>query len=72
VQFPNKLAYLSAQTRLTFDKEERGFTALAFSPCGKRLVAVATDNYHTVYVWDWRKKRKLHSSRGQMGDPPQV
>lgn len=64
--------YASAQTRLSFDKEDRGFTALAFSPCGKRLAAVATDNYHTVYVWDWRKKRKLSSSRGQMGDPPQV
>jgi len=58
--------------RLRFDKEDRGFTALAFSPCGKRLAAVATDNYHTVYVYDWRKQRKLSSSRGQMGDPPQV
>ena len=30
------------------------------------------DNYHTVYVYDWRKSRELCSGRGQMGDPPQV
>lgn len=58
--------------RLPFDKDARGFCALAFSPTGTRLVAVAQDNYHSVYVYDWRKKRELFSGRGTMGDPPQV
>ncbi len=30
------------------------------------------DNYHTVYIYDWRKKREICSGRGQMGDPPQA
>ncbi|GAX82495.1 hypothetical protein CEUSTIGMA_g9922.t1 [Chlamydomonas eustigma] len=59
-------------TRLKFDKEARGFCALGFNPSGTRLAAVAMDNYHSVYVYDWRKKRELSSGRGQMGDPPQV
>ncbi|KAJ9506292.1 hypothetical protein QJQ45_013870, partial [Haematococcus lacustris] len=58
--------------RLKFDKEARGITALAFSPTGTRLAAVATDNQHTVYVYDWRKARLLSSGKGQMGDPPQA
>lgn len=45
---------------------------MAFNPSGTRLAFVAMDNYHTVYVYDWRKKRELSSGRGQMGDPPQV
>ena len=63
---------MAVQVRLNFDKGDRGFTALAFSPDGKRLVAVATDNGHTVYVYDWRKQRQLFSMRGQLGEPPQV
>ncbi len=58
--------------KIKFDKSDRGFTALAFSPDGTKLVAVATDNHHTVYVYDWRKQRKLSEGKGQMGDPPQV
>ncbi|KAF5831718.1 WD40-repeat-containing domain protein [Dunaliella salina] len=58
--------------RLRFDKDVRGFTALAFSPSGKHLVAVALDNYHTVSVFDWRNKKEVSSGRGQTGDPPQV
>jgi microtubule-associated protein-like 6 len=59
-------------TKIQFDKDARGFCALAFNPSGTRLVAVAQDNYHSVYIYDWRKKRELSSGRGQMGDPPQV
>ena len=69
---PDGPAAASEVTRLEFDKEARGFCALGFSPSGTRLAAVAMDNYHTVYVYDWRKKRELCSGRGQMGDPPQV
>ena len=53
-------------------QDARGFCAMAFNPSGTRLAFVAMDNYHTVYVYDWRKKRELSSGRGQMGDPPQV
>mmetsp|Transcript_34365 Transcript_34365/g.76299 ORF Transcript_34365/g.76299 Transcript_34365/m.76299 type:complete len:1172 (-) Transcript_34365:306-3821(-) len=69
---PDGPAAASEITRIQFDKDARGFCALAFSPSGTRLVAVAMDNYHTVYVYDWRKNRELCAGRGQMGDPPQV
>ncbi|KXZ42689.1 hypothetical protein GPECTOR_124g489 [Gonium pectorale] len=58
--------------RLDFRKEDRGFSALGFSPDGVFLTAVATDNAHTVYVYDWRRGRMVSSGRGQVGDPPQV
>lgn len=54
------------------DKEDRGFSALGFSPDGVYLTAVANDNSHTVYVYDWRRSRLVDSGKGQMGDPPQV
>lgn len=37
-----------------------------------RLVVVAMDTGHSVYVYDWRKKRQVGGGRGHMGDPPQV
>ncbi|GLC69071.1 hypothetical protein PLESTF_000783800 [Pleodorina starrii] len=58
--------------RLSFMKEDRGFSALGFSHDGVHLAAVATDNAHTVYVYDWRRNRLESSGKGQMGDPPQV
>jgi microtubule-associated protein-like 6 len=59
--------------RLPHGKPDRGFWALGFSPDGVYLTAVATDNAHTVYVYDWRQQRlDGPSGRGQMGDPPQV
>lgn len=62
----------SELVRIQFDKEARGITAMAFSPDGTLLVAVATDNYHSLYIYDWRRQRLQGSGRGQMGDPPQV
>ncbi|GIL71076.1 hypothetical protein Vretimale_17844 [Volvox reticuliferus] len=58
--------------RLSFRKEDRGFSALGFSPDGVYLAAVANDNSHTVYVYDWRRNRQDGAAKGQMGDPPQV
>ncbi|GFR42918.1 hypothetical protein Agub_g3918, partial [Astrephomene gubernaculifera] len=58
--------------RLAHRKEDRGFSALGFSADGAHLAAVANDNAHTVYVYDWRRGRMEGSGRGQMGDPPQV
>lgn len=49
-----------------------GIVALGFSPDGIHLTAVASDNAHTVYVYDWRRQRLVESGRGQNGDPPQV
>eukprot|EP00798_Chlamydomonas_sp_ICE-L_P030392 gene30392-35400_t len=62
----------AAQSRQISSKEDAGFCALAFSPSGTRLACVAMDNYHSVYVYDWRKQRVLSNGRGQSGDPPQV
>ena len=35
----------------------RGVTACSFSPDGAKLVCICTDNNHTMYIWDWRKKK---------------
>lgn len=58
--------------RIQFEKEDRGILSLSFSPNGKKLVCIAMDNSHTVYVFDWRKGEKLSESKGFTGEPPQV
>lgn len=58
--------------RIEFDKEARGIIALGFSADGTKLAAVGSDNYHTVYVYDWRRQKCKSSGRGAMGKPPQV
>ena len=35
----------------------RGVTALCFSPDGTKLVCICTDNNHTMYIWDWKRKK---------------
>lgn len=35
----------------------RGITACCFSPDGTKLVCICTDNQHTMYIWDWKRKR---------------
>jgi hypothetical protein len=50
----------------------RYVVALAFSPCGTRLVAVTGDNRHTVTMFDWQKKTAVFSGNGHNGQPPQV
>jgi len=37
--------------------------ALAFSPCGARLVALGGDSHNTLVVWDWRAKTPLFGTR---------
>lgn len=49
-----------------------GIIALGFSPDGIHLTAVASDNAHSVYVYDWRRGKLVESGRGHNGDPPQV
>eukprot|EP00198_Chlamydomonas_reinhardtii_P000535 XP_001689870.1 predicted protein [Chlamydomonas reinhardtii] len=47
--------------------------ALAFSPDGSRLAAVATDNSHCLHLWDWARARPLCQPRkSQPGAPPAV
>lgn len=60
-------------TKLQLDKELRGIVALGFSPDGNLLAGVATDNNHTVSIWDWRNGwRLVGEGKGGMGEPPQV
>jgi hypothetical protein len=59
--------------KLQLDKEMRDIVALGFSPSGSLLAGVATDNSHTVSVWDWRNGwRLVGEGKGCMGEPPQV
>jgi len=49
--------------------------AVAFSPCGTRLVVVTGDKDHTVHVYDWARPdgpRLLFSAPGRHGEPGQV
>ena len=46
--------------------------ALAFSPDGRFLVAVALDNVHSVMVFDWRCGTVISQGRGFAGEPPQA
>jgi microtubule-associated protein-like 6 len=63
----------SLLAKLQLDKEMRGIVALGFSPDGSLLAGVATDNSHTVSVWDWRNGwRLMGEGKGCMGEPPQV
>jgi len=48
----------------------RGVGALAFTPDGKRLAAVCTDNNHTLYLWDWSRRKVLMERRTYNGTPP--
>jgi echinoderm microtubule-associated protein-like 6 len=50
----------------------RGVGALAFSPDGRLLVAVALDNVHSVIVLDWRSGNIISEGRGFAGEPPQA
>lgn len=58
--------------RIEFGKSARGIQTLAFSPCGRFLTCVATDNQHTVYVYDWARGKVLSEGMGFSGEPPQV
>ncbi|KAK9828859.1 hypothetical protein WJX72_002429 [[Myrmecia] bisecta] len=61
------------QRCLYHEEGSRGITALAF--CGGKgrwLTTVATDNQHTVRVWDWSVGRVVAQGPGYQGAPPQV
>lgn len=58
--------------RIELEKDYRGIGALAFSPDGRLLVAVALDNVHSVMVFDWRAGVAVSEGRGFTGEPPQV
>eukprot|EP00854_Cymbomonas_tetramitiformis_P005597 gene5597-6783_t len=57
---------------LPFDPSARGILAVAFSPDGRTLVTVSSDNQHTVCVWDWISGALLCEGKGAPGEPPQA
>mmetsp|Transcript_32689 Transcript_32689/g.92738 ORF Transcript_32689/g.92738 Transcript_32689/m.92738 type:complete len:986 (+) Transcript_32689:227-3184(+) len=52
---------------IEFPKADRGITAVGFSPCGKKLVTVAMDNSHTMYIWNIGKGCKKVQRQGEDG-----
>lgn len=46
--------------------------AVTFSPDGNRIAAVATDDAHTMFIWEWNKKIVLYNNKTQPGKPPAV
>ena len=58
--------------RLTHEGDERSIIAMAYSPDGRRLLTVTTDNNHTVHLWDLKSGRLLSVRKGKNGVPPQV
>jgi microtubule-associated protein-like 6 len=58
--------------RVDYEEGMRAIVATAFSPDGRYLSAVATDNNHTIYVHDWQKGKLVFTGRGAVGEPPQV
>jgi len=48
----------------------RGITACCFSPDGSKLACIATDNNHTMYLWDWRRGQLLMERKTAPGTPP--
>eukprot|EP00736_Rhodelphis_marinus_P002340 Rmarinus@m.17215 len=50
----------------------RGIVCCCFSADGEYVVTVGMDNYHTVYVWNWKKGVVVAEGKGQNGTPPQV
>lgn len=45
---------------------------MGFSGDGQRLVVVAGDNRHTVFIYHWQSKTLIYNSNGHNGQPPQV
>lgn len=45
---------------------------MGFSGDGQRLVVVAGDNRHSVFVYHWSSKTLIFNSSGHNGQPPQV
>ena len=58
--------------RLALDRACRSVNVCQFSPDGKYLVAVGTDNSHTVHVFDWRRGELLATGNGYQADPCKV
>lgn len=50
----------------------RGIQAVCFSSSGGKLATIATDNSHSLFIWDWIKARKLMERKSQPGAPPTV
>jgi WD40 repeat protein len=51
---------------------DRGICSVAFSSCGKYLVAIGMDDYHSIAVWDWASDTMLAENQAQHGTAPQI
>ena len=58
--------------RLTLDRACRSVCVVQFSPDGRYLVAIGTDNSHTVHVFDWRTGDLLGTGKGYQAEPTKV
>lgn len=58
--------------RIDYEEGMCAIVCAAFSPDGRYLAAVATDNNHTIFIHDWAKGNRVWTGRGAVGEPPQV
>lgn len=50
----------------------RGIQCVHFSTSGSKLVTVATDNSHSMFVWDLKSQEIIVQRKTQPGAPPTV
>ncbi|GMH44987.1 hypothetical protein BSKO_12944 [Bryopsis sp. KO-2023] len=50
----------------------RGIQACHFSMSGSKLATIATDNSHSIFIWDIQKREILLQRKTQPGAPPAV
>lgn len=63
---------LSEMTRLHHGYGFRGIQCVHFSPTGSKLACIATDNNHSLFIWDLRKSQIVLQRKTQPGAPPAV
>lgn len=50
----------------------RGIQCVHFSTSGSKLVTVATDNSHSLFIWDLKRQEIILQRKTQPGAPPTV
>jgi len=66
------VASCAPRARLQMGYGYRGVQAVAFSPNGRRIAAIGTDNSHTLFLWDWATGQQLYAGKTAPGAPPNV
>lgn len=67
-----KLVHNSLTVKLLCRYGNRGVQAVAFSAGGSKLASIATDNSHTLFIWEWKTAQLLTERKSQAGTPPCV